>query len=144
MTVMFRKGSVLAAGNYQSCFGFEDYDLWARMLMRGRRLHNLQDVLVYVRCGNGMQRRRGGLTYLREEAALQHRFMKMGFLSKRQFLLNLIARAPVRVAPISLRTAFYRCVLRDASGALRLRVPSSPGVSSEGRSAAAAKAAGHS
>lgn len=112
MTVMFRKASVLAAGSYQACPGFEDYDLWARMLMRGGRLHNLQDVLVYVRCGNGMQRRRGGLPYLQEESALQHRFLKMGFLSRGQFLLNLIARAPVRVAPVSFRAAFYRLLLR--------------------------------
>ncbi len=114
MTVMFRKASVLDAGNYQPRPGFEDYDLWARMLMRGRGLYNLEDVLVRVRCGNGMQRRRGGFGYLLEEATLQHRFLKMGFLSKRQFLLNLITRAPVRVAPISLRAAFYRRVLRHS------------------------------
>jgi glycosyltransferase involved in cell wall biosynthesis len=113
MTVMFRKAAVLAAGNYRSYWGFEDYDLWARMLMRGGRLYNLEDVLVYVRCGNGMQKRRGGWRYLQEEAALQHRFVKMGFISKRQFVLNLIVRAPVRVVPVSLRTAFYQKVLRQ-------------------------------
>ena len=114
VTVMFRRDSVLAAGSYRACPGFEDYDLWARMLMRGGRLHNLQDVLVYVRCGNGMQQRRGGFPYMQEEAALQHRFMKMGFVSKGQFVFNVIARAPVRIAPISLRAAFYRLVLRHS------------------------------
>jgi glycosyltransferase involved in cell wall biosynthesis len=114
MTVMFRKSSVLAAGSYQSCPGFEDYDLWARMLMSGMRLYNLHDVLVQVRCGNGMQRRRGGFAYLRAETALQHHFMKTGFLSKRQFLLNVLARAPIRVTPPGFRTAFYRWVLRQS------------------------------
>jgi glycosyltransferase involved in cell wall biosynthesis len=113
MTVMFRKASVLAAGNYQSCPGFEDYELWARMLMLGRRLHNLDDVLVHVRCGNGMQQRRGGFRYLQEEARLQYRFMKMGFVSKGQFVMNLVSRAPVRLAPVSLRAALYRRVLRQ-------------------------------
>ena len=112
MTVVFRKASVLAAGSYQSCPGFEDYDLWARVLMRGGRLYNLNDVLVYVRCGNGMQQRRDGFRYLRQEALLQHRFLKTGFLSKPQFVLNLIVRAPVRLAPLPLRTAFYRQALR--------------------------------
>ena len=114
MTVMFRKTSVLAAGSYRSRPGFEDYDLWARMLMNGKRLYNLHDVLVRVRCGNGMQRRRGGFAYLREETALQLHFLKAGFVSKRQFLLNVLARAPIRMAPPDLRTAFYRWVLRQS------------------------------
>jgi glycosyltransferase involved in cell wall biosynthesis len=113
MTVMFRRASVLAAGNYQSCPGFEDYELWARMLMHGRQLHNLEDVLVYARIGNSMLQRRGGFRYLQEEARLQYRFMKMGFLSKGQFVLNLVSRAPVRLAPVSLRAALYRRVLRQ-------------------------------
>ncbi len=113
MTVMFRKASVLAAGNYQPYAGFEDYELWARMLMRGQRFCNLDDVLVYVRCGNGMQQRRGGLRYLAEEIRLQRHFLKIGFLSKPQFLLNLVTRAPVRIAPLPLRSAFYQKMLRQ-------------------------------
>lgn len=113
MTVMFRKASVLAAGNYQAYPGFEDYELWARMLMRGHRLCNLDEVLVYVRCGNGMQQRRGGLQYLQEEIRLQQRFVKMGFLTKPQFLLNLVTRAPVRIVPLPLRSVFYQRMLRQ-------------------------------
>ncbi len=113
MTVMFRKASVLAAGNYQPCAGFEDYELWARMLMRGQRFHNLDDVLVYVRCGNGMQQRRGGLRYLREEIKLQRHFVKIGFLTKPQFLLNLVTRAPARIVPLPLRSVFYQRMLRQ-------------------------------
>jgi glycosyltransferase involved in cell wall biosynthesis len=117
MTVMFRKASVIAAGNYQNCNGpmvsLEDYDLWARMLMQGARIRNLEDVLVYARIGNSMLQRRGGFRYLQEEARLQYRFMKMGFLSKGQFVLNLVSRAPVRLAPVSLRAAVYRRVLRQ-------------------------------
>jgi len=113
MTVMFRKASVLAAGNYQPCAGFEDYELWARMLMRGQRFYNLDDVLVYVRCGNGMQQRRGGLRYLREEIKLQRHFVKIGFLTKPQFLLNLVTRTPVRIVPLPLRSVFYQRMLRQ-------------------------------
>jgi glycosyltransferase involved in cell wall biosynthesis len=113
MTVMFRKASVLAAGNYQSCPGFEDYDLWARMLMQGAQIRNLEDVLVNARVGNSMQQRRGGFRYLQEEARLQYRFLKMGFVSKGQFVMNLVSRAPVRLAPVSLRAVFYRRLLRQ-------------------------------
>jgi glycosyltransferase involved in cell wall biosynthesis len=112
VTVMLRKASVLGAGNYRSFAGFEDYDLWARMLMRGSRFQNLDDVLVYVRCGNGMQKRRGGVRYLKEEIRLHRHFLKIGFLSRQQFLFNLIARTPIRIAPAPLRAIFYRRTLR--------------------------------
>jgi hypothetical protein len=83
------------------------------MLMRGHRFHNLEDVLVHVRCGNGMQQRRGGLRYLREEIRLQQRFVKIGFLSKLQFVFNVATRTPIRLAPVVLRSMFYRAMLRD-------------------------------
>src|SRR5699024_6923018 len=37
MTVMYKKKSVLGAGNYKHVrgLGYEDYDLWVRMLMNG-------------------------------------------------------------------------------------------------------------
>jgi glycosyltransferase involved in cell wall biosynthesis len=113
MTVIFRKASVLAAGNYEPYAGFEDYELWARMLMRGYRLHNLDDILVLVRCGNGMQRRRGGLGYLKKEIQFQRRLEQLGFVSRRQFLFNLITRAPVRMLPSRIRSQLYHTILRE-------------------------------
>jgi hypothetical protein len=56
MTVMFRRKAVLLAGNYQPMQGFEDYYLWVRMVMSGSHLANLDDILVYARCGGGGSR----------------------------------------------------------------------------------------
>ena len=39
--VMFRKSKVLEAGGYQSCYLFEDYDLWIRMFQRGAIFANI-------------------------------------------------------------------------------------------------------
>jgi glycosyltransferase involved in cell wall biosynthesis len=113
MTVVFRKAAVLAAGSYRTRMGFEDYDLWARMLMRGAGLHNLEDVLVYVRCGTGMQSRRGGISYLKREIDLQLRLREMRFLSSRQCAMNILLRAPVRLMPTRLRAMCYRMGLRN-------------------------------
>jgi len=113
MTVMFRKASVLAAGNYQPYQGFEDYELWVRMLMCGQRFHNLDDILVLARCGNGMLQRRGGLRYLAQEMRLQRHFLKIGFLSGPQFLLNLVTRGTARIVPLPLRSIFYQRILRQ-------------------------------
>ncbi|HEX4039817.1 MAG TPA: glycosyltransferase [Acidobacteriaceae bacterium] len=112
MTVAFRKRAVLAAGNYRPRQGFEDYDLWVRMLLNGSRFHNLPDVLVFARCGNGMQRRRGGWDYARREAALFWSFRSAGFLSTGQAARTIICRTPARLLPASLRTQLYNYFLR--------------------------------
>jgi glycosyltransferase involved in cell wall biosynthesis len=113
MTVMMRKSSLVSAGGYLPFLGFEDYHLWARMLMMGFRLHNLPDVLVYVRCGNGMQNRRGGFYYLKQEIRLQMTFRRMGFLTWLECARNVLMRSPSRLAPPSLRTIIYRRFLRN-------------------------------
>jgi glycosyltransferase involved in cell wall biosynthesis len=119
MTVAFRKASVVAAGNYESCQGFEDYHLWARMLTLGYRLHNLSDILVYARCGNGMQGRRGGLAYLKEEIEFQSFLRKMGLLDAAGSFLNIMMRGPIRLAPTSVRALCYTLFLRTPPTALQ-------------------------
>lgn len=113
MTVMFRRRAVLDVGSYRPCADFEDYHLWARMLRRGCRLHNLSDVLVHVRCGNGMQRRRGGWSYLTGEIAFQRFLYRIGFVSASDGVRNILMRAPIRLVPASLRSVFYLHVLRE-------------------------------
>lgn len=113
MTVMFRKTSVLAAGSYQICHGFEDYHLWARMLSHGHRLHNMEEVLVKVRCGNGMQDRRGGLAYLKQEIAFQLFLRKMGLVAASGCVRNIAVRAPIRLAPNFVRSMCYKLFLRN-------------------------------
>jgi len=113
MTVMFRKSSVLDAGSYQPCEGFEDYHLWARMLAHGAQLRNLPEVLVHVRCGNGMHRRRGGLSYLRREVVFQRFLHRTGLASLSDCARNMLLRAPLRIAPVFIRSLCYAWFLRE-------------------------------
>jgi glycosyltransferase involved in cell wall biosynthesis len=113
MTVMFRRRAVLDAGSYQPCAGFEDYHLWVRMLRRGYTLHNLPDVLVYVRCGNGMQQRRGGISYLLQELEFQRFLHSTGLLALSGCARNVLLRAPIRIAPAFVRSFCYDHFLRD-------------------------------
>jgi glycosyltransferase involved in cell wall biosynthesis len=112
MTVIFRKASVLAAGNYEPCEGFEDYHLWARMLTLGFHLHNMNDILVLVRCGNGMQNRRGGLRYLKQDVRLQLFLHEVGLLARSECIRNIVVRASLRLAPVAVRSLCYRLFLR--------------------------------
>jgi glycosyltransferase involved in cell wall biosynthesis len=115
MAVVFRKSAVLAAGNYQSRFRQEDYDLWVRMLMNGSKFHNLGDLGVLARCGNGMQSRRGGWGYLRHEASLFWHFRSLGFLCTLEVLFNVGLRVPVRLLPPALRSLLYRVFVRRST-----------------------------
>lgn len=62
VTVMFKKSSVLKAGNYESFYQFEDWYLWVKMYLSGCKFANLNDNLVNVRIFD-MSARRGGKKY---------------------------------------------------------------------------------
>lgn len=113
MTVMFKKSAVLAAGNYRHAPLYEDYDLWVRMLTKGSRFANSDDVLVYVRAGDNMYRRRGGMSYAKQEISMQIKFYKLGFISSYQMLKNLMIRIPVRLVSNKVRSLVYAKFLRQ-------------------------------
>lgn len=121
MTVMFRRSAVLEAGGYQTAHGFEDYHLWARMLVKGFQLHNLDEELVLVRCGNGLQSRRGGWRYVVQEARFQRYLHEIGFISALRMAGNLLIRTPVRMFPDSVRAFFYKHLLRHKASNLDLQ-----------------------
>jgi glycosyltransferase involved in cell wall biosynthesis len=112
VTATYRKASVVAAGNYESFLGFEDYHLWARMITLGYRLHNMNEILVYVRLGNGMQGRRGGFGYLKREVEFQAYLRRMGLLDAAGAIKNLLMRGPLRLAPDPVRALCYSLFLR--------------------------------
>ena len=77
-TVMFRRSHVLACGSYESCDLFEDYYLWVKLLTRGYYLRNLPEVLVETDVDSEYFRRRGGLTYIKNECNLIRKLAKIG------------------------------------------------------------------
>ncbi len=113
MTVMFRRSVVLAAGNYEHLPGFEDFDLWSRLLQTGHILANLPECLVLVRTGRGMVARRGGSAYLTAEREMFRRLWQRGFISIFRYCWNLLVRPSVRLLPVPLRSLVYRVFLRN-------------------------------
>jgi glycosyltransferase involved in cell wall biosynthesis len=112
-TVLFRKAAVVGVGNYRLMPQMEDYDLWVRMLNDGRKLANIPSVLAKARVDSGMYARRGGLQYLKEEVALQRRFVRYGFVSSLRAMSNIAVRIPVRLLPTTIRKVIYTHVLRS-------------------------------
>lgn len=107
-TIVYRKSLVQAVGGYSSLPLLEDYLLFAKMIQHGARVANLAEPLVLYRVGAGAYARRGGVTLLKSEWALQRRLHALGFTSKAQFARNIVVRGTYRLIPEGLRRLAYR------------------------------------
>lgn len=114
MTVMFRKEAVAQAGGYLDWYCDEDYYLWIRMALAGKKFANLPDVLVYVRVGREMYSRRGGWRYFRSEAKLQRLMLQKGIIGPGRYGLNVAQRLVLQVLmPNRLRGFLFRKLARE-------------------------------
>jgi len=113
-TVMFKKSHVLAAGNYADCLLFEDYFLWARMLMSGFILANLPSVLVETKVDKLYFVRRGGIGYVKKELVFVQKLKTIGFLSTLDTIFFIASRLLLRVSPLRVRQMFYKGFLRKS------------------------------
>lgn len=112
MTVVFSKQAVLDAGNYMEAPGFEDYDLWVRMILNGVRTANLPESLVYVRVGNDMIGRRIGFRYACNEFRFYKKLRQRRFLSFTEFVKIIGMRIPLRLLPKPILAQIYKKLLR--------------------------------
>lgn len=107
MTVFYRKSAVLAVGSYRDYLGYEDFDLWTRMLVSGAQMANLSNILVHARIGNGFHSRRGGLAYaLAEWHALGEANLINPGNRWKVWLLRPV-RFAVRLLPGAVRSGIY-------------------------------------
>lgn len=114
VTVMLQKADVLQAGGYRSWYCNEDYYLWLRMYLAGMRFANTGEVLVRVRAGNGMYRRRGGWRYFISEAKLQLFMLGNGIIGPGTWLWNVAKRAAVQLLlPAGLRRRIFQKFTRE-------------------------------
>lgn len=111
-TVVFRKSKVIEAGNYKEINLFEDYYLWARMIVRGCKLANIDSPLLYFRTSLDTYRRRGGIKYVKAEFNLQSEFLKIGLINPYEYIRNIVIRNIGRVIPNELRKTMYLKLLR--------------------------------
>lgn len=106
--VMYKKSVVEKADGYQKMMWFEDYYLWARMILNGAKFYNIQEPLVNMRAGYGQLERRGGFKYAIAEVKFLNRLREIGFLSKIQFIKNVLIRFIARLMPKALLKLIYK------------------------------------
>ena len=112
MTVMFKRSIALDAGNYRYFPGFEDYDLWMRMIKCDAICANHPEALVNARVGGGMYGRRRGRKYIRSEWQMQKQLKELSFINNIEFIRNSLMRIPVRLLPESALAVVYNLFAR--------------------------------
>ncbi len=113
MTVMYKKSSVLAAGNYQHCPLMEDSLLWVSLFQNNATAMNIDDYLVYARIGKGLYERRGGWAYFQKYRRARKRIYATGFISRWDYLYTLTVQFIVAVIPNRLRSFIYKHLLHS-------------------------------
>lgn len=101
---MMRAEVVRQAGGYCNRPGLEDYHLWARMLLNGAKMATIPEVLYKLRCNSQLVRRRRGWTRAIRHVSLQYEFLRMGFTTIPQFIINVPLRFISSILPVWLLT----------------------------------------
>lgn len=116
VTVMFRKQSVMEAGNYEPIAYLEDYYLWVRMMLIDKKFANIDKVLVFVRTGSGMYKRRGDKSYSIGWRKIQYLLYKNGLISYFQYLFSMFQIKIFLRIPSKIRYFIYKVYLRKKTG----------------------------
>lgn len=112
-SVMYKKSSVLAAGNYRDLYLQEDYDLFIRMIVGNKnRGYNIPQKLYYIRVGDALFKRRGGITFMRSVIKTKYQFLKAGYINKTDFVISAGSQAIVCLMPNKIRKWIYHTFLR--------------------------------
>lgn len=101
-SVVLRRSAVLAVGNYRIKPGFEDYDLWLRLLaLYGDNvLANLPEPLVLARVGEAHLARRHGFRYAIAECKFFFSCGQEKLLTWPDVGLAVLMRFPLRILPV--------------------------------------------
>ena len=112
-TTLTRQVPESHSGFYDDYRFFEDYNLWVAMLMKGHKGYNVQENLLYMRAGQDMYKRRGGLGYIKCIFRFNNHLRKIGFISFGAFLKGIFVRIVVSIIPNGLRKTIYSKALEN-------------------------------
>lgn len=110
--IMVKKSAVLEVGNYKDVYLHEDYDLFVRIFAHGYRGCSVKKILYHVRVGRDFYYRRGGMRYVKALLNYNVQLLRSGWMKPTDFILRSCGNMLVGLAPVGLRSWFYRRLLR--------------------------------
>lgn len=111
MAVMYKRSSVLKAGNYQTCMLMEDTYLWVNMFNAGCTAVNIDDYLVYARIGKDMFERRGGWAYFKKYREGRRKVRQTGYIGFVDYYYTLLVQLVVALIPNKIRGWVFKKLL---------------------------------
>lgn len=116
MSVAFRKEDVEDVGGYIDWYCDEDYFLWIRLALAGKKFGNIDESLVNVRVGKEMYQRRGGWKYFKSEIKLQKFMLNNKIIGVMRFFINSTERFILQVLmPCRVRGWIFQKLAREQS-----------------------------
>ena len=106
-SVLMRVADVREVGGYRPMHNMEDYDLWARLIAGGKKLHNLPEPLTYFRVDDAQMKRRATPETRRAEREMQRALVSYGLVSRPRAVLNVAVRNLYRALPLSAMRRVY-------------------------------------
>ncbi len=114
VTVMLKKADIQAVGGFLDWFCNEDYYLWLRMYLADMEFANVPDILVNVRVGRDMYKRRGGTAYFKSEYRLQKYMRRKKIIGYGTYVMNVAKRLILQLLmPNWMRAIVYRKLARQ-------------------------------
>lgn len=107
-TMMYRAEAISKIGGYEPFGKMEDYWLGIRLIASGAQVENLAEPLLKYRVGAGSFQRRGGWTEAKTEARLQRAMLRMGFVTRGQYLRNVVVKGAYRLLPAGVKKVLFR------------------------------------
>lgn len=98
---------------YPDIPGFEDYALWATLVSNNYSFTNLDRVLVKVRAGPSMLKRRSGITYILREIKLRQHILTLSFFSVKHVIWYGFLRCASFCLPLQIKSFIYKRYLRN-------------------------------
>lgn len=115
VTVCIRSSALKRCGGYKTLMLLEDYFLWLKMIVAGCRLANINEVLVYVRVGNGFDFKRGSKERIKGWKVLQNFMVDNKLISKHKAFMNMIYINVFVHIPASIKKKIYNYFLRKST-----------------------------
>lgn len=112
VSVCIKRKSLLNCGGYEPVLLMEDYYLWLKMIAGGCKLENLDESLVYVRIGNGFEKRRSSKVIIKSRRTIQKFMLKHNMIKKSDAFMNMAYIIGFVYCPNRLKKLVYNKFLR--------------------------------
>ncbi|MDA8787701.1 glycosyltransferase [Schleiferiaceae bacterium] len=112
-SVAFRRKQALNLGGFPFVAANEDFAFWCTMLHHGLESTNSDCVLVYMRGGEALVKRRSNRRTLLGELQTLRFIYELGFWNQRTYLIHRIAKTIIRNLPLATNRYIYS-LLRTA------------------------------